>query len=60
MNLLIFVSLALLFLLLVQSSPIFDVELVASPLIHDAHINYRGGKRGSDLAVENNINFTKA
>jgi hypothetical protein len=28
-----------------QALPIFDTELVASPLMHEVRINYRGGRK---------------
>jgi hypothetical protein len=30
---------------LIQSLPVFDAELAASPLIHEVRINYRGGRK---------------
>ena len=29
----------------VQALPVFDAELVASPLMHDVRINYRGARK---------------
>ena len=30
---------------LVQALPVFDAELVASPLMHEVRLNYRGSRK---------------
>lgn len=35
------------FIVSTQSLPVFDTELVASPLMHEVRINYRGGRKAA-------------